>query len=231
MIEGIFGPKWFAEADILIDTLSLIVLFLIGYFSIKYYKIDKNNKNYLYLGLSFLILSLSFIFLILINFFAYYDIVQLGYEILSIGYNLEIWPNIFIFYALLVYRLLTLFGLYFLFSIYKKQTKSIILIISYLIVISTLFSISAYYIFHLTSLIFLSLITVEYSKQFLKTKYPGTKLLTYSFGIIAVSQIVSIFIKVHIAFYVLSQFIQLLGYSLLLITFILVLKHGKKDKD
>lgn len=232
MIEVIYGPEWFYNSGLFIDSISLVVLFLIGFFSIKYYNINKSNKNYLYLGMSFFVLSVSFLSLILMNAAIYYDLLELTHgEYVTISYEAFEWADAIAYFGLLLYRLLAIFGLYFLYSIYLKQSRPVVFLVSYLILISTFFSVSAYYIFHLTSLILLTLITLEYQRQYSRTKNSSTKMLAYSFGIIAISQVVAIFIKLHSGFYVLSQSIQLIGYILLLATFILVLKHGKKNKN
>jgi TRAP-type C4-dicarboxylate transport system permease small subunit len=76
MVEFLFGPAWFNGTDILIDLLSVIVLFLIGLFSFRFYKINPTKKNYKQLGISFFIISLSFAFKILTNFTIYYNVIE-----------------------------------------------------------------------------------------------------------------------------------------------------------
>ena len=62
MIDIIYSPHWFYGKDIVIDVISILVLSLIGVFSIKYYRISKKNKNYILQTSSFFVLASSFIF-------------------------------------------------------------------------------------------------------------------------------------------------------------------------
>ena len=202
---------------------------MIGIFAAKYYKIDKKNKNYLLLAISFFTLAASFIFKILTNFTIYYREIEtknIGFATLT--YHTIESTNILFFVGFMLYHILTLLGLYLLYSIYTKQTKSNMLLIIFLIIISTYFSQSAYYIFHLTSLIFLVLITMQYWSIYKKNKLISSKILTFSFALIALSQIIFMFVKLNLFLYVISEIIQLVGYILLLIAFIMVFKHGKK---
>lgn len=231
MIELIYSPQWFYGKDIIIDIISILVLISIAIFSVKYYKINTKNKNYFYLASSFFILALSFMFKILTNFTIYYKILttrQIGFVTLT--YQTIRSTDTLFFVGFLLYRILTLIGLYILYSIYQKQTKSNILIIVYLILVLTYFSQSAYYIFHLTSLLLLAFITSQYYKNYQKRKQYETKLLAYSFAIITISQLLFIFIRLNLHFYVIAEIVQLIGYIGLLCTFIMVLIYGKKKK-
>jgi hypothetical protein len=229
MIQLVYSPKWFYGKDIIIDIVSIFVLSLIAFFSIEYYKINKRNKNYLFLATSFILIALSFLFKIITNFTLYYHILetrQVGF--VKFTYNVIKSSDILFFAGFLMYRILMLLGLYVLYSIYLKQNRTNILLITYLILISIYFSNSAYHIFHLTSLIFLVIITVQYFKNYKKSKSETNKWLVYSFSVITLSQIVFVFIMIHTILYVIAELMQLIGYLGLLITLIKVLKNGKK---
>ena len=233
MIQVVYTPSWFYGKDILIDTVSIFVLLLIAFFSLNYYKVDRKNKNYLHLAISFFLITLSFLFRILTNFTIYYKVFetkQLG--LFTLTYQVIKSTGTLFFIGFLLHRTLMLLGLYMLYSIYQKnQSKSNILIISYLIIISTYFSQSAYYIFHVTSLILLLLITAQYYKNYTRNKNPTTKLLATSFVMITISQIFFMFVEINNLLYVVAELIQLLGYVILLFTFIKVLQNAKKKKQ
>src|SRR3989338_1029488 len=76
MIELVYSPNWFHGKDIIIDTVSIVVLSLIAFFSIRCYRIDKENKNYLYLAISFIVIAFSFLFSIITNFTIYYKSIE-----------------------------------------------------------------------------------------------------------------------------------------------------------
>ena len=134
--------------------------------------------------------------------------------------------------GLFFYRLFTLLGLFVLYSIYEKQSKANIALMTYFIAISVFFSKEEYYIFYLTSLIFLGIISNRYYQNYKDNKENTSGMLATSFLIITLSQIFFIFANSAKHFYVVGEVIQLIGYIALLITFIRVLKHGReKDKD
>jgi hypothetical protein len=228
MIEVVFTPQWFYGKDLIIDFISLLVLLFIAYFSFSYFRLNKQIK-YCNLSLSFLLLALSFIFKIMMNFTIYYNVLEtkkIGF--ITFSYNVLKSSDTLFFVGFLVYRLLTLIGLYMLYSLYKKQPKTNIFLIAYLLIISTYFTQSAYYVFHMTSLILLVMITYEMFRNYKKKKHNTTKWLTISFGIITLSQILFIYVKLNHNLYVIGEVIQLVGYVLLMITFLKVLYYGKK---
>ena len=124
VVKLVYSPQWFFGKDILIDIVSIFVLLLIAFFSIKYYNIKK-NRNYIYLTLSFVILAASFLAKILINFNVYYKVIEtqdLG-VISAVYQSMKATHSIFIT-SLVVYWLSTLFGYYILYSIYQNQSLS-----------------------------------------------------------------------------------------------------------
>ena len=230
MVQLAYTPVWFYGKDLYIDTVGLLVLSLIAFFSLRYYKLDKKNKNYIYLASSFFLIALSFFFKILTNFTIYYKVLETKtFGLFTITYHGIKTSNILFFVGFLAYRLLTLVGLYILYSIYqKRQSKSNIFLIIFFIIISTYFSQSAYYIFHLTALIFLALIISQYRNNYKKNRQFTARLLATSFTIIAVSQVFFVFIEINNFLYVIAEIIQLFGYLFLLTTFFKVLRNVKK---
>lgn len=230
MIELVFSPKWFYGKDIVIDIFSIIVLALISVFSIKSYKLNKKNKNYLWFGTSFITLGVSFLFKILTNFTIYYNVIDtktLGF--FTFTYKTIQTSDILFSIGFLCYMFLTLLGFFILYEIYqKKHLKQDILLILFFIIVISYFSTSKYFIFHLTSFLFLLLISTNYLENYHKKRKITSKLLALSFLIITLSQLIFIFVNLNKLFYVIAELIQLVGYILLLFTFIGVLKNAKK---
>jgi len=229
MVQVVFSPKWFWGKDIFIDSIALLVLLSIAIFATKYYKIKK-SKNYLYLALSFYLIALSFFSKILINFTIYSQVLHTQ-MIGSIEYTQVILKSseILSVIGLFFYRLFTLLGLFMLYSIYEKQSKANIILMIYFIIISIFFSKEEYYIFYLTSLIFLGVISNRYYQNYKKNKEKTSGLLAASFSVITLSQIFFMFVNFTKHFYVIGEVIQLIGYITLLVTFITVLKHGREE--
>ena len=232
MVQVVFSPKWFWGKDIFIDSIAVIVLVLIAIFVTRYYWIKK-SRNYLYFAASFYLLALSFLFKILINFTVYYQVLHTQ-VIGSIQYTQIILRSseVLAVMGLFFYRVLTLVGLFMLYSIYEKQSKANILLMAYFIITSVLFSKIEYYIFYISSLIFLGIISKRFYQNYRKNKKRETGMLASSFAIITLSQIFFIFVNSSKSSYVAGELIQLIGYAMLLATFILVLKHGReKNKN
>ncbi len=228
-MELVFSPVWFYGKDIIIDLISVSVLFLIALFSVKYYRMNKENKNHLLLATSFIIIAVSFLFKIIMNFTIYYtglEAKQLGN--ITLIYTAMKQTDLLFTAGFLMHRVLMLLGLYMLCSIYLKQNRTTIFLVTYLIVISTYFSWSAYFIFHLTALILLLIITLNYLSNYRKTGHYTIKWLTYSFILITISQMIFMFISICPLMYVIAEVVQLAGYVGLLITFIKVIKYGQK---
>ncbi|MBI2559184.1 hypothetical protein HYW20_07730 [Candidatus Woesearchaeota archaeon] len=232
MVQVIYSPKWFYGGDIIIDLVSIFVLLSIALFSLRSYKIRK-NRNYIYLAVSFIVLAGSFLFRILTNFTVYYNILEtrdLGF--VNLTYQTIKASDALFIVGFFVYRLLNLLGLYMLYSIYNKQPKSNIFLIVYLIFVSTTFNKLTYHVFHLTSFTLLALITRQYFKNYSKNRKKVTKFIGYSFGVVASSEIFFELVTVTTRFYVVAEIVQLIGYTLLLGAFFMVLRYGReKDKD
>ncbi len=231
MIELIYSPEWFYGKDIIIDIVSIFVLLLIAYFSVRYYKIDRRNKNYLLFAGSFAVIALSFISKIVTNFTLYSSVVQTRHlGLLTLTYNAVQSSDVLFYAGFLVYRILMLSGLFMLYSIYSKTGRSTSTLIVYLIIISMYFSRSVYYVFHVTALLLLVMITVQYWNNFRKNRHDASRWLFWSFLLIALSQVIFVFMGLNSVYYVAAEIVQLLGFGALLITFIKVLQDGKKKR-
>ncbi len=230
MINLVYSPKWFYGKDIAIDIISSIVLFLIAFFSYKYYRLGKKRNNIL-LSASFSLIGLSFLFKILTNFTIYYTkIRQSHFGFFIYSYKTVELSNFPFYFGFFMYRFLTLFGLYLLYSIYTKQRKTDMLIVVYLLFTTTLFGMASYYVFHVSAFILLSIITSHYFRNSRKTESITNRMLSYSFLVISISQVLFVFIAFK-TMYAVAEAVQLIGYLMLLITLFMVLTYGKKKKQ
>ncbi|MGV8161845.1 MAG: hypothetical protein ACP5N2_00755 [Candidatus Nanoarchaeia archaeon] len=226
------GPQWFSGPDFIIDLISVVILFMIGFFAWKFYSLNKSNKKHLLLFISLVVLGASFIFKILTYLILYSTTFEV--EIFDMFgqliYYLE--PNNFYFsISFIIYAVLTLIGFYLLYSIYdSKISSSTSLLMFYFILVISLFSENAYLFTHLTAFLLSILITYALWRNYKKNKLNSTRNLTLSFGILAFSRIFFIMASFYSSMYVLGELIQLIGFIMLLLTFISVLKNGKKKR-
>ncbi len=234
MVQIVFSPKWFWGKDIFIDFIGLFVLVVIAVYSMKYYMMKK-NKNYLFLALSFYLIAFAFLSKILTNFTIYYGVLETTtIGLLTITYTRIKNSEILFIIGFFFYRLFYTFGIYTLYAIYEKQSRLNIALMSFFILAVTALSISpfSYYIFHISSLILLGIVTYKYYETYRKNRYKATKMLASSFAVITSSHLFFMLTNAQTNFYAVAEVIQLIGYVALLITFIMVLGHGReKDKD
>jgi len=221
-----------ASVGFKLNFIGVTVLSLIAYFSLRYYFLNKKNKKHLFFALSFFVMALSFFFKIITNFTLYSRAVRITHiGFLTLTYSSVHASGILFYVGFLIHRILMLTGLFILYLIYSRNSKSGNVLIFYLILLSTYFSKSAYYVFHLTALMFLLIITLQYVIVYRAVKRNANKWLLFSFGLITLSQIIFVFVKLNSFYYVLAETVQLLGYLALLITFIKVLFYGKKKRN
>src|SRR3989339_586586 len=104
MIDIIYSPTWFYGKDIVFDIINVFVLFLIAFFVRKYYKLAE-NKNYLYLAISFFMVGVSFLFKIMMNFTIYYHILETrDFGIVTFTYHTMRSSDTLFFVGFLIYR-------------------------------------------------------------------------------------------------------------------------------
>lgn len=231
MIELVYSPQWFYGKDIIIDIVSIFALSLIAIFSIRYYRMERDNRNYLFLACSFMLMAISFLFKIITNFTIYYMELETRHlGSVTITYPVLESSNLLFSIGFLIHRLLMLFGLFILYMIYLKPDRSTMLLVSYMILISTYFSSSSYFIFHLTALILLIIITAHYWRNYRRVRHSTNRWLFHSFSLITFSQVVFVFVKINSVLYVIAEIVQLMGYFGLLVTFMKVLRDGKKER-
>lgn len=231
MITLSYLPDWFYGVDILIDAISMVVLLLIAYYSLRYYVVSNKKINYLLLTLSFVLLSIAFLSKIFMNLAIYFPFIEFEeLNELFYTYNLITTATPLFLTGFLIYRILTLVGLYLLFAVYYKQDKMSMGLTIYLLLMLSYFSGFEYYIFHITTFILLSLITIKYYINYKTYNDTKNKFILTSFFVISLSQAIFIFIDFNAISYIVAELIQLVGYSLLSITFGMVLFDAKKKR-
>lgn len=227
----VFTPNWFTGSDIAIDFVSFLVLAAFFIFSYRSYKLSK-NKNSLHLGYGFLLIAfaeLSNIFTKLVLFYDTSFTRQIGQMIIT--YHVVHSVDIFYDLGFFCYKLLTLLGLYVIFRILdKRKTTNVdnFLMVYFIVVISILGSIFNY-VFNLTALAFLVVITLDYIGVYKKNKSENTKMLIAAFGLLGLSQLIFLLSSMP-SFYVLGQILQLVSYLILLFLIIRIVYYGKKKK-
>ena len=229
MLKFYFSPQWFSGIDSVFEVFSIIVACLIAFSAYRLFRFSKEYK-YKYFSMSFLLIAIAYIFKILTNLTLYQQKVYEG----TVG-NLTLTfltvhkTEIFLILGYLLFRFLTIVGLIGIYLILDKQAKQAInrktvILLVYLAFLSAVLSHFYFFIFHITSILLLSFITlICYNNCKAKASKSG-KLVTLSFFIILLSHLFFILVLLNLDFYVLAEIFQLFGFIILLITYFMVLK-------
>ena len=230
MVKIVPTPDWFLGKDVLIETFSFVVLFLFSFLSIKNYRVNR-NRRFLYLGVGFGLIALAQLASILTKTVLYYDFgptQEIGRAIVTSQVVSSV--DIFYYTGFFFQRFLTLIGFYIIYRL-PREKKSIgdYLLVGYFILLSALLSNEISFLFHLTALFLLIMITGNYYEIYKQNKFFNTKILMISFGILAFSQVLFMFSEVD-ALYVAGNIIELISYTIFLGLIIRIRKYGKKKK-
>jgi len=132
------------------------------------------------------------------------------------------WINI---YGTVAYRFLAILAFLMLFLVsIKMKDKRIIAIILYLLLISSIFGTSTFFVYHLTLSIIMFCLFIHYRDNYNKKKTNSAHLVMSSFFIIFLSQLILVFMVFSRQVYIVGEVIQLIGYLMLLYAFVMVIK-------
>jgi len=230
----VLTPDWFLGQDVLICFFSLIVLIIVSVLAIKSYKLNKKNKNLLYLGIGFGLIALAELACGFTKLILYYDVgpaQAIGQAIITS----QIVNSVDIFYYLgfFFHKFLILAGLYIIYRLpQKKMYMGDYALVFYFILLSAILSAyeGFFYFFHLTAFVLLVLIFNNYYKIYKENKFVNTKILIIAFSIFALAQLIYVFSKLDVL-YVIANSIELISYVILLFLIIRILKYGEKKKS
>jgi hypothetical protein len=220
----VVGPSWFYGIDYIFDLVSVVVGFLIFFFSYKSYRYT-SQKKYLYFAASFFLVAMGFIAKILATIPVYSK--ELKVE--TVGFitvtenviNKVTWINAL---GISVARFTMLFAFLILVLVSLKiKDKKIITLLVYFLVISTTLVSASYFVFHVTLIILLFILYLNYRSNYRRVKSNNAKMVMYAFLLMVISQLFFIFEELVEHFYVIGESIQLAGYLVLLIATIKII--------
>lgn len=223
---------FFYGKDILIDSISMLIVGFILFTAISYYKIDgKESKKYFMY--SFFALTLSFLFRIIGHSLVYYATTsQPHIGLIMLMYQSFFEASTGVFLALTIYKILSLTGFYLLYATYayKKVSSKHFIILLVSVILFSFASHFNYYLFHAAMFLLAAATTYKVFGRYKKNKNFHTKYIGLSFLLLSLSQAMFMFIGIHTAFYVFGHIIQLLGYGVMLYQFLSVTRYDKKKR-
>ncbi len=222
--EILLTPSWFISLESLFYIISMIVTFAISFYSYKVYKLSE-NRSYKYLFVSFFAISFGFLFKILSNLMVlYYDKLS-PYHIFNYLKLSYIYTGSLVLYAFLI------LGGYIILACLASKVSNRKVIFS-LLLISLLCAVlvdkaRSFTFFYFFSFVLLVVYIIPYMyENYQKKKIRSSYLVFSSFLLLGIANFSFIIRTVYpyLRFYALGQFISLIAFIILLISFILVLK-------
>jgi hypothetical protein len=216
-----YSPIWFYGVDTALDLITIITCIMIGYFSIKSYNLN-NNKSFLYFGIAFYLMSVGYIIQNLTYLSIYFQLINnYDYLVRQVFVTIDIIYIVGIFF----YKFLTLLALLILFLVTQKvKSRNVIILLLFITFIFSMISIKSLFFYHLFVIGILAFIVDYYYTNYNKQKTKGAFLVKYGFLLFLLSQFIALFIIINPFVYVISEFIQMLSFFLLLIAQVKVLK-------
>lgn len=207
-------PSWFFGAHIVFQLIFMILTAIIGIYAIKVYKLTNKNQVKLF-SIAFILFSIHYLIQSALNFFIYFNTAS---ELKYILYGT--YSHMIIFIIGLIALLMM--------SLDIKNIKSFLLI-TIISLIAVFFSENKLYIFFLLASIFLIYISYFYLKNYMKNKNTTSMISFIAFMFLLFGNIHFLFSVNHETFYVITHFLELIAYTLIIINLKLI-KNVKKKK-
>lgn len=228
MYRLFFTPEWFNGWDLVFDTVSLLIAFLIAAYSWQIYRIHK-EKRFGYFSLAFILVTLGLVFKIITQGVLYFTTVRdvaadilrpIAGERLSLSYLYYRGG----FFVEMVFLLGAWLLIYLVSQKPRERLKRFdevtqIALFMYLIVLISIVSNFEYYVFYLTSAVFLGLIILNYYRNYLNKENINTFRVMLSFLFVFMGNLFFVFVFAWNGFYALGELFQLIGFLLLLYTY------------
>lgn len=230
MVNFVFSPAWFYGIDAVFEAGTAVIAAIISLYSYKIYKFTK-EKRYFWFSTAFVMLAFAFAAKIFTNVTSYFNIIERNsFGLADVAYNAAQGSDLFFIYGYAAYRALTLvafLGIYLVMTNKVKTSKSAVFLFTYLVLALVYFSKLAALSFHLTAALILFFISMFTFRNCYQRTNAKTVCVSTAFFMLMLSQLIFIpAISNNIA-YVLAEVIQLIGYSSMLMAYVLVRKSTK----
>ncbi len=224
MATIIYGPTWFFKLDSLFEFIEMIIALIVFINAYRIYKITC-QKRYQYLALSFLFIGASLLVRSLTNLAVYTKFLEQNPKVLftliqTINDISSIYRE-----GILLFTLLMLIGTLILTLLALKiKNKMSIILIFILSLIAIFLGQSTYVNFYLISSILFIFITIHFIRNWLDHKSLNTFMVFIAFLSLLIANIFFLAtVKYQIAYFI-GHALQMLGYIVLLIALIRILK-------
>ena len=228
MFRLFFTPGWFNGYDLLFNSVGLIVALLIAAYSWRIYRFNKENR-FMYFSLAFLLVSVSLAFKIFTSGVVYYyPVRETVYQVIGSAAGPRLRYSALFYRAGFFFQMASMLLAWLVIFLVSQKSRarltkfyevSQIGLFMYLLLVVSVISNFDYKVFYLTSSVLLSLIVLNYYKNYITTKKNSTLKVMTAFLFILTGNLISVFVFFQNGSYVVGEVLTLLGFLILLQTY------------
>lgn len=234
MFRLFFTPEWFNGFDLLFDSIGLVVAMLIAAYSWRVYKFNQENR-FAYFSLAFLLVSVSLAFKIFTSGVLYYfPVRETVAQVIGSAAGPRLKYSALFYRAGFFFQMASMLGAWLVIFFVSQKSRarltkfyelSQIGLFVYLLLLISVISNFKYEVFYLTCTVLLSLIVLNYYKNYLTTEKKSVFKVMTAFLFILAGNIFSVFVFLQNGSYVIGEAFILIGFLILLQTYRAVVRR------
>ncbi len=234
MFRLFFTPEWFNGFDLLFDSIGLVVAMLIAAYSWRVYKFNQENR-FAYFSLAFLLVSVSLAFKIFTSGVLYYfPVRETVAQVIGSVAGPRLKYSALFYRAGFFFQMASMLGAWLVIFFVSQKSRarltkfyelSQIGLFVYLLLLISVISNFKYEVFYLTCSVLLSLIVLNYYKNYLTTEKKSVFKVMTAFLFILAGNIFSVFVFLQNGSYVIGEALILIGFLILLQTYRAVVRR------
>ena len=234
MFRLFFTPGWFNGFDLLFDSIGLVVAMLIAAYSWRVYKFNQENR-FAYFSLAFLLVSVSLAFKIFTSGVLYYfPVRETVAQVIGSAAGPRLKYSALFYRAGFFFQMASMLGAWLVIFFVSQKSRarltkfyelSQIGLFVYLLLLISVISNFKYEVFYLTCSVLLSLIVLNYYKNYLTTEKKSVFKVMTAFLFILAGNIFSVFVFLQNGSYVIGEVLILIGFLILLQTYRAVVRR------
>jgi hypothetical protein len=219
-------PEWFNGIDLIFNIVVLLIALFIAGYSWRVYKISKENK-FAYFSFAFVLIGLAFLAKVVTFANLYFRPVrETVYQVLlPVTHGQVVFMDLFYRLGFITQMACMLGALLLIFLVSQKSRQRLhrfheisqIGLFVYLIGLISILATFKYFVFPLTSAVLLSLIVLNYYKNYLNSnKNKNSYYVMVAFLLLLLSQLFFIFVHINNGAYFFAEVFLLMGFLLIL---------------
>ena len=231
-------PVWFQGLDLVFDLIAVLITLTITLYSSRIYHLS-GEKKFFYFAVAFGLMSLGFVSKLIT-----FSVIYAASAKFAVARTIEVVSGlpqgVGLSYRNLLYRAgfflqmaATMGSLLLLYLLSQKARDRLnkmyevsqIGLFTYLILLLAVVSTFEYRVFYLTNLVMLGLIVMHYYKNYLMSRSKHALRVMWSFGSLMIAQVFFLFIFVMPGLYFIGELFTLLGFGLILYTYVSIQKQ------